>query len=132
MSREPRWLSKKALLFLHEERLAAFGGSSGLRDEELLDSALARPRNRLVDAPESTLTQLAASYCFGLVNNHAFVDGNKRIGFLSIGVFLSINGYKLVVDQVEAIQMIINVVSGAINEEQLAEWMVQNLIPQNS
>ncbi len=126
MSSEPRWLSKKALLFLHEESIAAFGGSPGIRDEGLFDSALARPKNRFAYAPESTLAELAASYCFGLVNNHAFVDGNKRVGFLSIGVFLSINGYKLVADQLDAIQMILNVASGDINEEQLGAWIMQN------
>lgn len=89
MTGEPRWISKKALLLLHEESLAIFGGPPGVRDEGLLDSALARPKNTFAYRPESTVADLAASYGFGLVKNHAFVDGNKRAGFLAIGLFLA-------------------------------------------
>ena len=91
MSGEPRWISKKGLLMLHEESLAMFGGASGLWGEGLLDSALARPLNTDAYNPDSTLADLAASYGFGLAKNHAFLDGNKRAAFLSIGVFLSMN-----------------------------------------
>ena len=83
MSPDPRWISKKALLLLHEESLSSFGGARGLRDEGLLDSALARPQNTHAYNAAATLADLAASYCYGIAKNHAFVDGNKRAAFLS-------------------------------------------------
>ncbi|MEJ7609383.1 MAG: Fic family protein [Bryobacteraceae bacterium] len=78
---QPNWISRKALLFLHEESLAVFGGARGLRDEGLLDSALARPQNLLAYLPASTIAEMAASYCCGVAKNHTFVDGNKRTRF---------------------------------------------------
>jgi death on curing protein len=128
MSGEPRWISKKGLLMLHEESLAMFGGASGLRDEGLLDSALARPLNTHAYNPDSTLADLAASYGFGLAKNHAFLDGNKRAAFLSIGVFLSINGHKLVADQVDAIQTMLAVAAGELGEKGLAAWIQKNSV----
>lgn len=128
MTSEPRWISKKALLLLHEESLSSFGGASGLRDECLLDSALARPQNTHAYNADSTLADLAASYGFGLAKNHAFVDGNKRAAFLSIGMFLAINGHKLVADQVEAIQTMLAVAAGEIDERGLAAWIQKNSV----
>ena len=128
MTSEPRWISRKALLMLHEESLAMFGGASGLRDEGLLDSALARPQNTHAYNPDSTLAGLAASYGFGIAKNHAFLDGNKRAAFLSIGMFLSINGHKLVADQVEAIQTMLAVAAGQIDERGLAAWIQKNIV----
>jgi death-on-curing protein len=95
MKADSRWIAKKALLLLHEESLAEFGGARGLRDEGLLESALAPPQNAYPYRPEITIPELAASYALGLAKNHAFVDGNKRAAFLSIGLFLAINGYRL-------------------------------------
>jgi len=127
MTGEPRWIGKKALLLLHEESLASFGGASGLRDEGLLDSALARPQNTHSYRPDSTLADLAASYGFGLAKNHAFLDGNERAAFLSIGVFLSINGNKLVADRVDAIQTMLAVAAGELDEKGLAAWIHKNI-----
>lgn len=129
MSGEPRWISKKALLLLHEESLAAFGGARGLRDEGLLDSALARPQNTHAYKAESTVADLAASYAYGLAKNHAFVDGNKRAAFLSIGLFLAINGYRLKADQVDAIKTILAVASGELDEQGLSAWIADNSVP---
>ena len=126
MTGEPRWISKKALLLLHEESLAMFGGASGLRDEGLLDSALARPLNTHAYNADSTLADLAASYGFGLAKNHAFLDGNKRAAFLSIGMFLSINGHKLVADQVDAIQTMLALAAGDLDERGFAAWIQKN------
>jgi death on curing protein len=128
MTVEPRWISKKALLLLHEESLADFGGARGLRDDGLLESALARPQNAYAYKPESAIAELAASYAFGLAKNHAFVDGNKRAAFLSIGLFLAINGYRLKADQVDAIQTMLSVASGQLNEEGLAAWIARNAV----
>ena len=113
---------------LHEESLAMFGGASGLRDEGLLDSALARPLNTHAYNADSTLADLAASYGFGLAKNHAFLDGNKRAAFLSIGMFLSINGHKLVADQVDAIQTMLAVAAGELDERGLAAWIQKNSV----
>ena len=128
MTGEPRWISKKALLMLHEESLAMFGGLSGLRDEGLLDSALARPLNTHAYNADSTIARLGASYGFGLAKNHAFLDGNKRIAFLSIGMLLSINGHKLVADQVDAIQTMLAVAAGELGERGLATWIQKNIV----
>jgi death on curing protein len=126
MTGDPAWIGKKAILLLHEESLAAFGGARGLRDEGLLDSALARPLNVQAYNPDSTLADLAASYGFGLTKNHAFVDGNKRAGFLSIGLFLSINGHKLIAGQVDAIRTMLAVAAGELDEANLAQWIKAN------
>ena len=127
MTPEPRWISKKALLLLHEESLAEFGGARGLHDEGLLESALARPQNAYAYKPECSLVDLAAAYAFGLAQNHPFIDGNKRTAFLSIGLFLAINGYRLKADQVEAIQTILAVASGALTEADLAAWITGHM-----
>jgi death-on-curing protein len=126
--RKPRWISRKALLLLHEESLAEFGGAPGLRDEGLLDSALARPKNALAYRRGSTVAELAAAYAFGLARNHAFVDGNKRVAFLSIGLFLAINGHDLIPDQVEAIHIMMAVAAGTLDEAALAEWIKRNSV----
>ncbi len=126
MTTEPRWISKKALLLLHEESLATFGGASGMRDEGLLDSALARPQNTHAYTPECTLADLAAAYGFGLAKNHALVDGNKRVAFLAIGLFLAINGRKLVADKVDAIQTMLALAAGDLDEKALAAWIQKN------
>ena len=123
---QPHWISRRALLYLHSASLATFGGSTGIRDEGLLESALARPQNRFLYAPESDLSELAASYGFGIAKNHPFVDGNKRAAFHSVGLFLSINGYELVADQLDAIQAMMSLAAGELNEEQFAAWIRNN------
>jgi death on curing protein len=127
MTGAARWISKKALLMLHEESLAMFGGAAGLRDEGLLDSALARPQNTHAYRPGSTVADLAAAYAFGLAKNHAFVDGNKRAAFLSIGMFLSINGHRLTAGQVDSIQTMLAVAAGGLDEKSLAAWIRKHI-----
>ena len=127
MTAEPKWISKKALLLLHEESIAAFGGARGMRDEGLLESALARPANLQAYQPECTLADLAACYAFGLAKNHAFVDGNKRVAFLSIGLFLAINSHRLTADQVDAIRVMLAVAAGELDEPALSEWISRNM-----
>ncbi len=100
-----------------------FGGASGLRDEGLLDSALARPVNLHLHRPDSDLATLAAAYGFGIAKNHAFIDGNKRAAFLSIGLFLSINGVRLRADQVDAVRTILALAAGKLGESTLAGWI---------
>jgi death on curing protein len=119
----PHWLDKKALLLLHEESIATFGGRRGVRDAGALDSALARPLNLLLYKQHSDIYDLAAAYAYGLARNHAFVDGNKRAAFLAIGIFLYINGMSLKVAQPEAIQMILSLAAGEVDEVALAAWI---------
>lgn len=128
MISEPNWISRKAVLLLHEESLAEFGGGRGLRDAGLFDSALARPQNIQAYNSECTLAELAAAYGRGIAKNHAFVDGNKRAGFLAIGLFLFINGYRLVADQTEAITVMLGVASGDVDEAALAAWIEAHLV----
>ena len=126
MTAEPKWINKKALLLLHEESLAEFGGARGVRDEGLLDSALARPQNIRAYKPEHTIADLAAAYAFGLAKNHVFVDGNKRVAFLSIGLFLAINGHSFQPDPVDAINFMRALASGDLDEARLSLWIAAN------
>ena len=123
-----KWLNRKVLLLLHDESLAEHGGASGLRDEELLNSALARPLNpALYEQPD--VASLAASYGVGLAKNHAFVDGNKRAAFLAIGLFLMVNGFRLNATQAEATLTIQDVAAGEIDEATLAQWIRTHIQP---
>ncbi|MFZ4534861.1 type II toxin-antitoxin system death-on-curing family toxin [Propionivibrio sp.] len=122
-----RWVDKQALLLLHDESLAEHGGASGLRDEGLLDSALARPLNRVAyEVPD--VAALAASYGYGVVKNHAFVDGNKRVAFLCVGLFLAINGWRLKASQLEATSAMLAVAAGELDEAAFAEWLRRHLV----
>jgi len=121
--REPRWISRRALLLLHTETLAEHGGLAGMRDEGLLDSALVRPQNHFAYKKHCDLADLAAAYAFGLSQNHPFQDGNKRVAFLAAGLFLELNGFELVVEQVDAVQMFFALAGGKITERQLAGWI---------
>ena len=123
-----KWLNRKVLLLLHDESLAEHGGASGLRDEGLLDSALARPLNlALYEQPD--VASLAASYGVGLAKNHAFIDGNKRAAFLAIGLFLMVNGFRLKATQAEATLTILDVAAGEIDEATLAQWIRTHIQP---
>jgi death-on-curing protein len=124
MSGVARWVDKRALLLLHRESLAEHGGLPGLRDEGLLDSALARPLNGQPD-----LAALAASYGVGLAKNHPFADGNKRAAFLAVGLFLALNGYRLAATQVEATQAMLAVAAGELDEAAFAEWLRRHMAP---
>jgi death-on-curing protein len=125
--KEPVWVEKEALLLLHLKTLARFGGAEGVRDEGLLDSALSRPRNAFHYDDQREIAALAASYAFGLAKNHPFVDGNKRMAFMAVGVFLSANGWTLNADSVSAIQAVMALAGGEIDEAQFAAWLKQNI-----
>jgi death-on-curing protein len=118
-----RWLDRRAVLLLHDESIAMFGGASGLRDAGLLDSALGRAPNRLAYKPTATLPELAAAYAHGLAQNHPFVDGNKRSAFMALGLFLHVNGYELTASQVDAIYVMLALAAGDIDEAELAQWI---------
>ncbi|MGH6821661.1 MAG: type II toxin-antitoxin system death-on-curing family toxin, partial [Methylocella sp.] len=107
--------------------LTEFGGARGLRDEGLLDAALARPQNLLAYNVASTIAALAAAYAYGITRNHAFVDGNKRAAFLSIGLFLGLNGYRLAAGQVNAAQTIFALAEGILDEPGLSAWIEEHM-----
>lgn len=123
-----RWIDKQALLLLHGESLAEHGGSVGMRDQGLLDSALARAPN-LVAYGDPDVAALAATYGFGISRNHPFVDGNKRAAFLSVGLFLALNGYRLAATQAEATVVMLALAAGELDEAEFAAWLRAHLDP---
>lgn len=120
-----RWIDRRALELLHDESLATHGGASGLRDEGLLESALARPLH-LAAYGQPDVCELAAAYGIGLAKNHAFVDGNKRAAFLAVGLFLFLNGYRLTAPQADATLTMLAVASGQMDEVAFARWLRQH------
>lgn len=126
---EPVWVEKEALLLLHGKSLARFGGLEGVRDEGLLDSALARPRNAFHYDGLSDIAGLAASYAFGLAKNHPFADGNKRAAFLAVGLFLGVNGWELNAEPVDAIRAVMALASGEAREGEFAAWIRLHVEP---
>ena len=122
---EPRWLTLDEVRAVHEKQLKRFGGPAGVRDSGALESALARPVNRF-HYGETDLAALAASYAFGLARNHAFVDGNKRIAFLAMMVFLRLNGVRFAPDQASATAVILSLAAGDTSEEALTRWIRDN------
>lgn len=128
MSEVARWIDKRVLLLLHDESLAEHGGLPGVRDEGLLESALARPKN-LAAYGHPDLADLAAAYGAGLAQNHPFADGNKRAAFLSVGLFLALNGHRLVASQLDATQTMFALAAGDLDEAGLADWIRRHLGP---
>jgi death-on-curing protein len=122
-----RWVDKRALLLLHGESLAEHGGAAGIRDEGLLDLALARAQN-LAAYSEPDVAALAAAYGSGISQNHPFVDGYKRAAFLAVGMFLAMNGYRLAATQAEATVAILSLAAGELDEAEFAGWLRQYLV----
>ena len=122
-----RWVDKRALLLLHDESLAEHGGATGIRDEGLLDSALARPFN-LNAYGKSDFADLAAAYAIGLAKNHAFVDGNKRAALLATGLFLRLNGYRVQVTQADATVTLFAVAADEMDEATFADWLRRHCV----
>lgn len=126
-----RFVSRRALELLHDESLAEHGGRPGLRDEGLLESALARP-HQLLAYGDPDLCALAAAYAFGLARNHAFVDGNKRVAFLATGLFLGLNGHRLVTTQADATLTMLALAAGDLREEEFAQWLRDHTQPRQT
>ena len=126
-SREPHWLSRSVVDAIHAEQLRAHGGLPGVRDENALESALARPRQKWVYGRERALAALAAAYGFGFVRNHPYRDGNKRIGFLAAATFLGINDRELNPTDEEVVTTFVALAAGHLDEEglsrEIARWM---------
>lgn len=120
-----KWIDKKLLMMLHDESLSLHGGASGVRDENLFNSAMGRAPNLASDG-EPDYADLAAASGIGLAKNHAFVDGNKRAAFLSVGLFLALNGYRLTATQVDATLSILAIASSEMSEAEFALWIGAN------
>jgi death-on-curing protein len=125
MTTEPKWLTYDQVIAIHSRQLRRFGGATGLRDEGLLRSALERPVNKW-HYEKAELPEIAAAYAFGLAKNHAFVDGNKRMAFLSMMIFLRRNGVGFAPDQAQAAMMILSLAAGEVSEASLARFIRDN------
>lgn len=125
---EPRWLTIEIVIAAHARQLARFGGPAGLRDRALLESALARPVNQFHYGQED-IASLAAAYAYGLARNHAFVDGNKRIAFIALVLFLAMNGVDLKAPTSEATDIILRLAAGEFDEAALADWVRAHASP---
>jgi death-on-curing protein len=128
-SREPRWVDRLVVEAVHLDLIRAFGGMPGLRDEHALEAALARPRQPLVYAPEAGLLTLAATYAHGLAANHPFVDGNKRSAFLTMAVFLGLNGVDLTATESEALTVMLDLAPGVLDVGPLEGWLRTRTAP---
>ena len=117
-----RWISESVALAIREEQLSEHGGSPGMRDIGLLQSALARPVNRAADG-EADVFDLAAAYAFGVIRNHAFADGNKRTAFMVSLTFLVDNGYELTTGDSDQVLMTLRLADGSVGEEAFAAWL---------
>ncbi len=118
----PVWVLRETVLALHEQSLVEFGGMAGTRDEGLLDSALGKPEN-LFAYGQPTIFDLAASYGFGLVKNHPFIDGNKRAGFIVAVIFLELNGYRFQATEADAAVRMLALAAGEMSETEFAAWL---------
>ncbi len=129
MITEPKWVTVETLLVLHSESISDFGGSEGLRDDGLLQSALERPRNLFAYGNDPSISELAAAYCYGIAQNHPFIDGNKRAAILAAAVFLDINGYEFLPEEPEVVHIVLALAAGEIDEATLAAWIEENIRP---
>lgn len=127
---EPHWITYEQVVAIHARQLRRFGGASGLRDEGMLRSALERPVNKW-RYEQAALPALAAAYAFGLAKNHAFVDGNKRIAFMSMMIFLLRNGVHFAPPPAHATAIILALAAGEVSEESLTRWIKDSLASEN-
>ena len=119
------WLSRQIVLAVHDEQLREHGGASGVRDEGLLESALARPLNR-AGYGEPDTAELAAIYAIGIVRNHPFIDGNKRTGYVAMELFLDLNGIRFMATDADAVVTTLRMAASEISDEAFVDWVKQN------
>ena len=133
MSREePRWVPRLVIEAVHVDQVREHGGLIGIRDENVLESSLARARQRWTYEPEADLPRLAADYAFGIARNHPFRDGNKRVAFLAAVVFLGLNGLEFVAPEEEVVERMLALASGDLDEDEVAEWIRSRVQPQSA
>ena len=125
---EPIWVEMPEVLVAHSRQLAEHGGSDGIRDATLLESALGKPRNVYAYADSPSLPMLAASYAYGIAKNHPFVDGNKRTALVIAEGFLGFNGLKIVAPPEEKYLTYLHLADGSLSEEELAAWFTAHAV----
>ena len=123
---EPRWLNRVVVDATHNDQLREHGGLPGIRDENVLESAWARPQQKWHYAEQTNVSTLAAAYAFGLVKNHPYRDGNKRTGFLAMVTFLGLNGHDLGAGDADVVAEILALAEGHLSEDALADWIRQH------
>ena len=127
----PRWLTADIVIAIHAASIAQFGGSAGIRDRGLLESAIARPLNLYAyDTPD--IFTLAAAYGYGITQNHAFVDGNKRTGLAAMAVFLGLNGYTFEQPGPQTVLVMEGLADGSVRELDLVEWLREHSVQRRS
>lgn len=124
---EPLWLSRVVVDAVHNDQLREHGGLPGVRDENLLESALAKPQQKWHYAESTDISIFAAAYAFGLVKNHPYRDGNKRVGFLAMVTFLELNGHEMHASDAEVVATILSLAEGQLSEQALTEWIRQHI-----
>jgi death on curing protein len=128
--KESTWILKSIALAIHNEQLSEHNGRPGIRDITLLESALARPQN-LYAYQSPTLFELAASYAYGIIKNHPFIDGNKRSSFVVSLLFLELNGYELITSREEKVSTFLKLASDSLTEQELTAWFQEHCHPIN-
>ena len=121
--KEPRWLARLVVDAIHADQIRQHGGLTGIRDENVLESALARPRQKWESDDTADMPLLAASYAFGFARNHPYRDGNKRIAFLALVTFLGVNDYELDTTDEDVVTTMLDLADGSLTEAQLANWV---------
>ena len=128
--KEPRWLKRVVVDAIHADQLRQHGGLPGIRDENVLESALARPRQKWEYDDAADVARLAASYAFGFARNHPYADGNKRIAFLTLITFLGVNDHDLEATDEDVVTTMLTLADGSLTEEQLAKWVRTRIVRQ--
>ena len=127
--KEPLWLARAWVDAIHFKQLQRFGGQYGIRDGGSIESALARPRQKWAYAEEDDISQLAAALGYGLTRNHGYIDGNKRVGFVAMRVFLELNGWTIEAEEEDVVRIMLSVATGETAEDSLGEWIQRHLVP---
>ena len=127
-AKEPRWVTRAIVDAIHTDQVRQHGGSFGLRDAALLESALVRPQNRWHYEPGVDLSELGAAYAYGISKNHPFVDGNKRTAFQTMYVFMGLNGRRIRASEDEVVSTMEGVAAGNVNEADLASWVREHIV----
>lgn len=125
---EPIWLTRTIVEAIHISQIREHGGQYGIRDLNLLESAIARPMNRCAYEQESDIVILAAAYGYGLAKNHCFIDGNKRVAFMAMYTFLGLNCYEIDATEPEVVDLMLGVADSSIAEGQLINWLRMHVI----
>ena len=128
----PRWVGRLVVDIIQHDLITTHGGLPGLRDEVALESALARPRQLQSYADAPSIADLAAAYAFGISRAHPFNDGNKRIAFMVATVFAELNGFELIAEEADAVDVMLRLAAGHVEETELADWVRTRLVPLGS